>query len=175
MKTAGKGLFQATLALEAAIDVDGDVQLWRQKLHIRQPPDLKDEAALLVREAMHSGCDGELFRKGEGMVFGRFKCDSFARLKHAVKIAHRPRKEGGACAFAKRGAIGFLHNSNAGEFVLFTKAVPKEKCERRLEGVFALLTDDLDSQAGLQALSEVAANGGEFDPPLQAKLTKRHA
>ena len=59
------------LTLEAALDVDGDIQLWRRAVHVR----VRGAAAVAWwRDAFDRGCSGELFGREVGFVQGRLAC-----------------------------------------------------------------------------------------------------
>ena len=63
---------KATLTLDGALDVDGDIKLWRRSVRLR----LSSTAVGWWREVVERGCVGELHRwdSGNGFLQGRVHC-----------------------------------------------------------------------------------------------------
>jgi hypothetical protein len=89
-----------TLVLEAAIDVDGDVKVWRRAVRLHLRADARDATtATFLKRVAAGGCGGELLRADE-RVHGRLTCGG----------AQWPPPEKRDCS----GPAGLLHRSCRG-------------------------------------------------------------
>ena len=117
------------LRLETALDVDGDIKLWRRSLLLRVHP---DPFASFWRAAAAKGCTGELYRRERGFLQGRITCAvggalqprPAARIPTACATTHHLRGGGEPCAplGIGRGKAAWAAGGNGGsaEFVLST-------------------------------------------------------
>lgn len=122
---ANSGGGAVNLRLEAALDVDGDIKLWRKSLLLRVQP---DPFASFWRGAATKGCTGELYRREQGFIQGRISCAALephpaARISTAC-AHHHLRGGGEPCAPLSigRGKAAWAAGANgaSAEFVLST-------------------------------------------------------
>jgi hypothetical protein len=87
----------ATLKIEAAIDVDGDIKLWRRDVRIA----LKPEASDVWRDALARGCGGELYQRSGDVVHARLTGCDVPVMPPSVRSAVTTRR-------LARGSVGWL-------------------------------------------------------------------
>jgi hypothetical protein len=146
-----------TLTIEAAVDEDGDIKLWRRDvgLHAAEP-----EHSAFWRDALSKGCGGELFEKGAGgTVHARLSgCDvpppNF--LRSSPTTTHT----------LPRGAVAWrpLGRDSTRTFVLALADVTLAEEVVRF--------GELDTHSGTAALDELramaaAAPSAALDPPMR--------
>lgn len=175
---AAGGVSGVTMALEAAIDEDGDIKLWRRELSVRL---LGEKAARAVaafwREAAMEGCGGELYQRGNGMVHGRISC-SDGRTPPKLGGAAR-RKEAAAAGqeLFRRGSVLWTSgaapaSSWAGrtDFVIVVSD-HAQPADHQLARATKFGEVELTSWESVKELHSLpVGNGGRFEPPLQLKL-----
>ena len=63
-----------TLTVDAAVDVDGDVKVWRRSIHFRLLPEHAESSTTLLHEAIERECAGELVASTSRVLKGHLGC-----------------------------------------------------------------------------------------------------
>ena len=149
----------ATLAIEAAIDIDGDIKVWQRNVPVQLLPTERERSAGFWREAAKKTCSGDLIalrqRSGNGaVVHGRLGgCAGIT-----PPIVDAPLH---AETTMKQGTVGWIVGS-AGEFALALSDAQAP------EGGFVALGEvDPNTLAELDDLRAMPLDDDVFAPPIR--------
>lgn len=159
MATVSGAIDEVTLALEAAIDEDGDVRVWQRDVRLRFLSNARDESSdVFWRTAAKKGCGGELQQRLNSLVRGRIGACAELPPPRAVLPA--------STAGLARGSVGWIANA-PGEFVIALADAPVPTGTPI--AVFAVA--DLGTTAPeLQDMQTTADD--TFDPPLRVRIDR---
>lgn len=187
-----EGASEVVLRLEAALDVDGDLKVWRRDVRLRLLPTepSRTRSGFFWSEAIQRGCGGELRlqqRSGGRVVRGLLhRCPdlplpaSTAWPPPGGAVPRSPDALGTTTSMMRRGAVGWLLGASSGGGGVWSDA----------DGaVFALALDDATTlrdgavvrpfaevanpRAWAEALDELHAGnyaGADLDVPIQFVL-----
>jgi hypothetical protein len=174
LATAG-GVASVAVAVEAAIDEDGDLKVWRREFSIRLgTPAARDESGRLHpgaravgsfwHEAGVEGCGGELLHRSVGILQGRLLCS------RSLPPKVRSHWQRGATPNLKRGSVGWLQDGDdRAAFFITLKAglLPRHLGQATIFGEVETASwpavEDLMTQVPI-------GGGGRFEPPLRISL-----
>lgn len=185
-----------SLKLEAAVDVDGDIQLWRRTITLLMRSDAPEDSVALWHEAADRGCGGELFSISDHFVKGRLTCGLHAGKSLAggsrmparctgLSDADGAPSRGCSGSAYERGMVAWLPGSVGAEFLIQTAAltanndakVPATSGERPIaELPMAMMSGPAswETLAALKGLPTLTTKQGTLlDPPVQMSVSDR--
>ena len=185
-----------SLKLEAAVDVDGDIQLWRRTITLLMPSDAPEESVALWHEAADRGCGGEMFLISDHFVKGRLTCGLHGAKSLAggnrmparctgLSDADGASSRGCGGSAYERGMVAWLPGSIGTEFLIQTAAltanndakVHATSAERPImELPMAMMSGPAswEALAALKGLPTLTTKQGTMlDPPVQMSVSDR--
>ena len=160
--------------MDAAVDVDGDVKVWRRSVHLRLLPEHADSSTALLREAAERECAGELAASTSRVLKGYIGC------KGTVPVPPAPSPHAKASAVVTRrsakpralthGMVAWVQSprGSSPELVIYTASealTATEAAARGLEAEHVTAFAEVADAASWEALAELRDAMPTRSPP----------